>query len=58
MNGANTIFSVKLGNAEPMVFAGVRGQRNWMYGSEATQFTDAPNGGIFRWGTFALVVAE
>jgi hypothetical protein len=58
MSGANTIFSVKLGNAEPMVFAGVRGQRNWMHGPEATQFTDAPNGGIFRWGDFALVVAE
>jgi hypothetical protein len=40
------------------MFAGVRGQKNWMHGPEDTQFTDLPNGGIFRWGDFALVVAE
>jgi hypothetical protein len=57
-SGNNTFFSVKLGNAEPFLFAGVRGQRNWMHGAEEVQFTDAPNGGIFRWSNFALVVAE
>lgn len=56
--GNNTIFSVKMGNAEPFLFAGVRGQKQWMHGAEETQFTDLPNGGIFRWSTFALVVAE
>jgi hypothetical protein len=58
MSGNNTIFSIKMGDAEPYLFAGVRGQKNWMHGAEDTQFTDLPNGGIFRWSTFALVVAE
>ncbi len=58
MSGKNTIFSVKMGSGEPFMFAGVRGQKNWMHGAEDTQFTDLPNGGIFRWSTFALVVAE
>jgi hypothetical protein len=59
MSGNNTIFSVKMGHqAEPFMFAGVRGQKDWMHGPEKAQFTDLPNGGIFRWSTFALVVAE
>jgi len=58
MSGNNTIFSVKMGKSEPFMFAGVRGQKNWMHGPEETQFTDLPNGGIFRWSNFALVVAE
>ena len=58
MSGSNTIFSVKMGDSEPFMFAGVRGQKQWMHGPEETQFTDLPNGGIFRWSTFALVVAE
>lgn len=58
MSGANTVFSIKMGSAEPFMFAGVRGQKNWMHGPVETQFTDLPNGGIFRWGDFALVVAE
>jgi hypothetical protein len=47
-----------MGKTEPFLFAGVRGQRDWMHGAERTQFTDLPNGGIFRWSNFALVVAE
>jgi hypothetical protein len=58
MSGSNTIFSVKMGDAEPFMFAGVRGQTNWMHGPDETQFTDLPNGGIFRWSTFALAIAE
>jgi hypothetical protein len=58
MSGANTIFSVKMGDGEPFLFAGVRGQEIWMHGPEETRFTDAPNGGIFRWSNFVLVVAE
>jgi hypothetical protein len=58
MSGDNTIFSVKMGDGEPFMFAGVRGQKKWMHGPEETQFTDAPNGGIFRWSNFVLVVAE
>jgi len=57
-SGNNTIFSIKMGKTEPFLFAGVRGQKNWMHGAEETQFTDLPNGGIFRWSNFALVVAE
>ena len=58
MSGNNTVFSIKMGKSEPFMFAGVRGQKNWMHGAEETQFTDLPNGGIFRWSNFALVVAE
>ena len=29
-----------------------------MHGPDEVKFTDAPGGGIFRWSTFALVVAE
>lgn len=54
----NTIFSIQMGNSEPFLFAGQRGQPNWMHGAEEVQFTDLPNGGIFHWSTFALVVAE
>lgn len=57
-SGNNTIFSIKMGNTEPFLFAGVRGQKDWMHGPEKTQFTDLPNGGIFRWSNFVLVVAE
>ncbi|MBK9986837.1 MAG: hypothetical protein IPP21_07725 [Betaproteobacteria bacterium] len=54
----NTIFSIRMGNTEPFMFAGVRGQKEWMHGADQVQFTDLPKGGIFRWSTFALVVAE
>lgn len=57
-SGNNTVFSVKMGTAEPFLFAGVRGQPIWMHGGEEVRFTDAPNGGIFRWSDFVLVVAE
>lgn len=58
MSGKNTIFSIKMGDSEPFLFAGVRGQPNWMHGPDEVKFTDLPNGGIFRWTNFALVVAE
>jgi hypothetical protein len=47
-----------MGSAEPYLFAGQRGDSNWMRGPERVQFTDLPNGAIFRWGSFALVIAE
>ncbi|EGV17615.1 hypothetical protein [Thiocapsa marina] len=40
------------------MFAGVRGQTNWMHGPDEVQFTDLTNCGIFRWSTFALAIAE
>jgi len=58
MSGTNTVFTVKMGSGEPFLFAGVRGQTDWMKGPEKAKFTDLPNGGIFRWSTFALVIAE
>ena len=57
-SGENMVYTVHMGTGEPFKFAGVRGQRTWMHGAEQVQFTDLPNGGIFRWSTFALVVAE
>ncbi|MBL8438591.1 MAG: hypothetical protein JNM61_10370 [Zoogloeaceae bacterium] len=58
MSGDNTIFSVKMGHAEPFLFAGKRGSADWMHGPEHVRFTDLPTGGIFKWSHFALVVAE
>ena len=49
---------MKMGSAEPYLFAGQRGDSNWMRGPERVQITDLPNGAIFRWGSFALVIAE
>ena len=57
-SGANTIFEVKMGSAESFLFAGRKGETNWMTGPDPVQFTDLPDGGIFRWSTFALVVAQ
>ena len=57
-SGNNTIFSVDMGGSEPFLFAGKRGQENWMHGPEEVEFRDLPDGGIFRWSDFALVVAE
>ena len=56
--GENTIFTIKMGSSEPFMFAGQRGSTAWMHGPEDTHFTDLPNGAIFKWGDFALVVAE
>ena len=47
-----------MGGSEPFLFAGQRGQKNWMHGPEEVNFRDLPDGGIFRWSDFALVVAE
>ena len=57
-SGNITVFTIQMGAGEPFKFAGVRGQRTWMHGPEEVQFRDLPNGGIFRWSDFALVVAE
>jgi hypothetical protein len=57
-SGNNTVFEVKMGDSEPFLFAGQRGQTNWQHGPEAVQFMDVTGGGIFRWGTFALAIAE
>ena len=57
-SGANTIFDVKMGDSAPFLFAGKRGQTNWMHGPEEVEFTDLPNGGIFRWSNFALAIAQ
>ncbi len=53
-----TVISVKLGDAEPLLFAG-KGD-TWMHGPEAVQFRDLGKGAaIFKWGDFALsAVAE
>lgn len=58
MNGDTTVFKIKMGDSEPFLFAGRRGDKTWMHGPDKVQFTDLPNGGIFRWSNFALVVAE
>ncbi|TMV05486.1 hypothetical protein FGK63_15665 [Ruegeria sediminis] len=55
-SGSNTIYSVSMPGAESFMFAGSGDQ--WMHGSDKVQFTDLPNGGIFKWGDFALAVAE
>ncbi len=56
--GGATVFEVHMGNGTPFMFAGKRGETIWMHGADKVHFTDLPNGAIFHWGTFALVVAE
>ena len=53
-----SVFEVDMGSGAPLLFAGIKGQSNWMHGPERVHFTDLPNGGIFHWGTFALVIAD
>ncbi|MBK8907430.1 MAG: hypothetical protein IPM60_05890 [Rhodospirillales bacterium] len=47
-----------MGDSAPFLFAGKRGQSNWMHGPEEVEFTDAAAGGIFRWSDFVLAIAE
>ncbi|MEV8468670.1 hypothetical protein AB0T83_18045 [Fluviibacterium sp. DFM31] len=54
----STIFEVKMGGAESFLFAGKKGDPNWMHGPDRVRFTDLPTRGIFHWSTFALVVAQ
>lgn len=56
--GGSTVFAVQMGNTQPFMFAGNRGQDDWQHGPDKVQFIDLPNGGIFHWSTYALVVAE
>jgi hypothetical protein len=55
-SGKNTIYSVKMSGGESFMFAGHGSE--WMHGAEKVNFTNLPNGGIFKWSNFALVVAE
>lgn len=57
-SGANTIFSGKMGSAEPNLFAGQRGNPNRMRGLGRVQFTALPNGAISRGVSYVLVIAE
>jgi len=54
---AGTIYTVKMGSGEPFLFATSDG-KTWMHGPERVQFRDLGKGAIFKWGDFALAVAE
>jgi hypothetical protein len=51
-----TIWEIKMGNAESMLFAG-RGT-HYMHGPEDVTFSDRGNSAIFAWGDFTLKVIE
>lgn len=38
----NTAAHVPFTKAEPFLFAGIRGRKNWMHGPEDVNFTDPP----------------
>ncbi|MFP2768148.1 hypothetical protein [Oceanisphaera sp. KMM 10153] len=52
-----SVFEITMGSAESFLFAGTKGQKDWMHGPDKVEFTDLPTGAIFRWSDFALVVA-
>jgi hypothetical protein len=56
-SSGTTVVSVKLADAEPFLFAGRLGQPTWQHGGEQTHVSYGVDGGIFKWSTFALVVA-
>jgi hypothetical protein len=51
-----TVWSIKMGSAEPMLFAG-RGT-HYMHGPEDVTFNDRGNSAVFAWGDFTLKVKE
>lgn len=56
VNGASTVYEIKMGNTEPYLFAG-HGD-SWMHGPDNVKFRDHGNWGVFRWGDFRLEVHE
>ena len=51
-----TVWEIKLGEAEPFLFAG-NGSK-YMHGPEETTFKDHGNTGIFSWDDFVLKVKQ
>lgn len=56
LNKNNTIWSIKMGDAEPMLFAG-NGTR-YMHGPEEVTFRERGPSGTFTWGDFRLEVEQ
>lgn len=54
---SSRIFEIKMGSAEPYLFATADG-RNWMTGAERVRFEDRGHTGIFRWADFRLEVDD
>jgi len=57
VSGKSTVYEIKLGSAEPFLFATSDGV-TWMHGPEEVKFRDRGHTGIFRWGDFRLEVDE
>jgi hypothetical protein len=51
-----TIWSIKMGSAEPMLFAG--SGTHYQHGPENVTFRERGNTGTFAWGDFTLKVKE
>jgi hypothetical protein len=51
-----TVWEIKLGNAEPFLFAGNGTQ--YMHGPEEATFKDYGNTGVFSWGEFVLKATQ
>jgi hypothetical protein len=51
-----TVWSIKMGSAEPMLFAG-RGT-HYIHGADDVTFSDRGNKATFAWGDFTLKVKE
>jgi uncharacterized lipoprotein YehR (DUF1307 family) len=51
-----TVWSIKMGSAEPMLFAG--NGTHYQHGPEDVTFSDRGNSAIFAWGDFTLKVKE
>jgi hypothetical protein len=56
INKHDTIWSIKMGDAEPMLFAG--NGTHYMHGPEEVTFHDRGSSGTFTWGEFRLEVYQ
>jgi hypothetical protein len=58
VSGASTVFEIKLGSAQPFLFATADGGQTWMTGPTRVRYRDLGHTGIFRWDAFRLEVSE
>jgi hypothetical protein len=52
------LFSIKMGSAEPMKFAGPVNSSKWLHGAEDVHYTNEAHKAVFKWSDFKLVVKD
>lgn len=52
------LFSIKMGSAKPMKFAGPLNSSKWLHGAEDVHYTNQAHKAVFKWSDFKLVVKD